>query len=79
VIAGGAAGGSLGGILLLLAIVFFFRKYSKKRAAAAATAAFDTTPGPADKYLSEVHYNPGTPFNKGRPFLLFDEALLTNL
>jgi hypothetical protein len=79
VIAGGAAGGSLGGILLLLAIVFFFRKYSKKRAAAAAPAAFDTIPGPADKYLSEAPNTPATPFNKGQPSLFFDEALLINL
>ena len=77
-IAGGAAGGSIGGVLLLLVIVFFFQKYSKKRAAAA-VAASDTSPGPADKYLSEAPNTPGTPFNQGQLSLFFDEALLTNL
>jgi hypothetical protein len=81
VIAGGAAGGSFAGVLLLIVIVFFVRKYSKKRAAAAAaaTAASETSPGPADKYLSEAPDTPGTPFNNGQPSLFHDETLLTNL
>jgi hypothetical protein len=79
VIAGSAAGGSFGGVMLLLAIVFFFRKYSKKRAAAAAATASDTSPGPADKYLSEAPNTPGTPFNQVQPSLFFDEDLLTDL
>jgi hypothetical protein len=79
VIAGSAAGGSFGGVMPLLAIVFFFRKYSKKRAAAAAATASDTSPGPADKYLSEAPNTPGTPFNQGQPSLFFDENLLTDL
>jgi hypothetical protein len=80
VIAGGAAGGSFAGVLLLVVIVFFVRKYSKKRAAAAAaTAASETSPGPADKYLSEAPDTPGTPFNNGQPSLFHDETLLTNL
>lgn len=78
-IAGGAAGGSFSGVLLLVVIVFFVRKYSKTRAAAAATAASETFPGPADKYLSEAPDTPGTPFNNGQPSLFHDETLLTNL
>jgi hypothetical protein len=80
VIAGGAAGGFLAGILLLVVTVLFVRKYSKKRAAAAAAAAAsETSPGPADKYLSEAPDTPGTPFNNGQPSLFHDETLLTNL